>query len=521
MSKYQNESFSDVATKVMNRLAKQEQLYQKSVRPKMQRLIFMLTAASFSVMNFAGHGLSVFKPIFEIIEPSDFELLHRPRVSPAFVSVLALYSVCLMVSGQISDKFSIQKLLTFCLLVMCVCNFMIGIGDVFEISNPFFATFFVVISSLCSSLGWPSYMSLIGNWFARPKRGFVLGAWASCCSLGYLISFVFMSFIAKSLDFQIVNLSLTFWLFLGVLAVLNSHYLIENPAEMNIVVEVQRGNSGNLYMTKNDKINCENINNQSQDQDEDWISRSLLDESLVYNYKDDNNQAYKKSIPLYKAFRIRRVILYSVWACLIKFSTFAFTGWILENKNQELNSLLLSNQSIFIAIESGVVLGSIVIGVISDKLYCKRTLTLFICLMICGVICCLYPVLNSSSPALFYTVWFIIGFLSGSTFNLIGSVVAIDIAKDYYETVYHRAISTISGIIYGFGSLGATIGLLIVLLTDKIKFKHCFLFLGWSLILSSLIIFKYFIEDVKDIKRQNLNTQTNSDKEVELKAKPF
>ena len=516
MSKYKDENFGDVAMKVIKDLEHQEELYQKSVRPKMQKTVFILTAASFSLMNFAGHGLSVFKPIYEIVELSDFELLHKERFSFSFIIVMTLYSIWLIFSGQISDKFSIQKIITLWILVMWASNFMISIGNIIEVSNSYYSTIFIAISSLCSSFGWPWYMSLIGNWFPTSKRGLVLGAWTSCWSLGYLLAFVFMAFISQSYEFDLMSLYLTFWLILGILAALNSQLLVENPAEMNIVIEVskERLNNHIVLMKENNQWDGNDIGNQDKISEES--NKSCSRDSIINNSKHDGSKINKRSVPLLKALKIKRVILYSFWSCLIKWSIFSFTGCLLENRNIEFDLLILDNHSIFVVIEFGVILGSIFIGFLSDKLFNKRTPTLFFWLLLCGIICLIYPLISTKRTEIFYIVCFIIGFLSGSSYNLIGSAVAIDIAKDYYETVNHRAISTISGIIYGFGSLGATIGLVVALNINKMKVTHWFIFLGCWLILSSMIIFKCFIEDIKENRRMNYISQTKLEGEVEL-----
>ena len=156
---------------------------------------------------------------------------------------------------------------------------------------------------------------------------------------------------------------------------------------------------------------------------------------------------------------------------------------------------------VFIFIEVGAIIGTLVLGRLSDICYWRRTPILFISLLLWTISCCLYiDIPNESSISWLYLLSFVIGLFSESSFNIFASVVSVDISKQYYETKHHKATSTISAFILASGSFGKAIGLITILTVGAFQLKNNFyIFMSAWYITSSIIIIRYFIEDVRGV----------------------
>jgi sugar phosphate permease len=53
-------------------------------------------------------------------------------------------------------------------------------------SQAYFYVNFVAIGIVQSPL-WPSYIAVLGNWFPRKNRGFLVGLWATAPNVGNII----------------------------------------------------------------------------------------------------------------------------------------------------------------------------------------------------------------------------------------------------------------------------------------------------------------------------------------------
>jgi sugar phosphate permease len=113
------------------------------------------------------------------------------------------------------------------------------------------------------------------------------------------------------------------------------------------------------------------------------------------------------------------------------------------------------------SVDLGAVFGSVALGYISDLLHGQRTpVALFA--VICATLIS-YTVtfqIYSLSSGMLLVAMFSLGFFINSLNNLISSVCAADLGKQ--KGVHSRAISTVTGIIDGTGSLGSALGQLLV-----------------------------------------------------------
>jgi OPA family glycerol-3-phosphate transporter-like MFS transporter 3 len=133
-------------------------------------------------------------------------------------------------------------------------------------------------------------------------------------------------------------------------------------------------------------------------------------------------------------------------------------------------------------------------------MYKKRSPIAFAGLITGGVLFLLVAFLSDSSKYLIYTLIFLIGFVVGGVFNIVSATAAADIAKGDQLVGNSKALSTVTGILDGCGSLGAAFGSLIIGEIRNRSWSSVFIFLAGVVFLSSVPIFRVMLKEIREIK---------------------
>jgi sugar phosphate permease len=98
---------------------------------------------------------------------------------------LALY-----VSGSLADRFSVKRVLVVGTLFTALLTAMFGLVGFLGSHDDADARRYAILwclNGLVQSVGWPSNVKIMGNWFGQGHRGAVFGFWASCVSVGNIL----------------------------------------------------------------------------------------------------------------------------------------------------------------------------------------------------------------------------------------------------------------------------------------------------------------------------------------------
>lgn len=170
-------------------------------------------------------------------------------------------------------------------------------------------------------------------------------------------------------------------------------------------------------------------------------------------------------------------------------------------------------------IDVGAMLGSMALGYCSDLLHGKRS-PVALCAVIFSMILTYtltFTVYDLPKPLLFIMMFFIGFFISGLN-NMISASCSADLGKQEALKGNSRAISTVTGIIDGTGTMGAAIGQLIIGYTrDWWQWQYGYLLviaidISLTIIPISRILFDEFSEILRIRKTEKIMTvQENSD----------
>ena len=103
------------------------------------------------------------------------------------VAFLASYSIGMFFSGHIGDSMDLRVFLTYGMIGSGVFVCLFGMARAWERHDMFYFIFVQVCAGLFQSTGWPSVVSIMGNWFGKSKRGLIMGVWNAHTSVGNIL----------------------------------------------------------------------------------------------------------------------------------------------------------------------------------------------------------------------------------------------------------------------------------------------------------------------------------------------
>ncbi|KAI5078057.1 hypothetical protein GOP47_0007881 [Adiantum capillus-veneris] len=113
------------------------------------------------------------------------------------VAFLASYSIGMYIAGHLGDLLDLRWFLSGGMVGsgMIVCLF----GLAYWWNVHWLGYFFIVhiLGGFVQATGWPSVVSIIGNWFGKSKRGLIMGVWNAHTSIGNIWGTLMASSVLK------------------------------------------------------------------------------------------------------------------------------------------------------------------------------------------------------------------------------------------------------------------------------------------------------------------------------------
>ncbi|KAL0358308.1 UNVERIFIED_CONTAM: putative glycerol-3-phosphate transporter 5 [Sesamum angustifolium] len=464
-----------------------------------QFLVLLLTFIAYAAFHASRKPPSIVKSILTVSDsdqdPSQFtgSPVHnktgwapfdRPggphRLGELDLSFLLAYAIGMYVSGHIGDKVDLRIFLTIGMVGSGIFVILFGLGYFLDLHS---LGVFVVIQVCCGlfqSIGWPSVVAVVGNWFGKAKRGLIMGVWNSHTSIGN----IFGSLVASSV--------LAYgwgWSF-----VLPGILIMVAAAFIYLFLVVHPENIGLELSGKDVEMSVEGV--------------ALVDsekiETLDGGLRESEDEEGSVAIGFLDAWRLPHVASYAFCLFFSKLVAYTFLYWLPfyishtavagENVSHTTAGIL---STIF---DIGGVIGGILAGFMSDMIEARAvTSVIFLLLSIPTLI--LYRVYGSISMLTNTVLMFASGLLVNGPYALITTAVAADLGTDSMVGGNARALATVTAIIDGTGSVGAALG---PLLAGYISTR------GWNsvffmLIVSTSIAGCLLIRVVKNEIREKLN----------------
>ncbi|XP_064424740.1 glucose-6-phosphate exchanger SLC37A2 isoform X1 [Latimeria chalumnae] len=397
-------------------------------------------------------------------------------------SFLVAYAIGMFISGIFGERLPLRYYLSCGMLMSGIFTALFGLGFYWKIHSIWFFVFVQIANGLAQTTGWPSVVTCVGNWFGKGKRGLIMGIWNSHTSvgniLGSLIAGIWVSS-AWGLSFIVPGI------IIGVMGLICFFFLVEYPEDVNCSVPQHH-----------EKPEQERLlpNNSSEE-----IFGSTTDTAVnnINSHTEPSGSAETpEAISFLGALKIPGVVEFSLCLLFAKLVSYTFLYWL---------PLYIANVAHFDAkgagdmstlFDAGGIVGGILAGVVSDYTGGRAT-TCCVMLIVAAPMLFLYNRIGTYGIGTTVAMLLVCGALVNGPYALITTAVSADLGTHECLTGNARALSTVTAIIDGTGSIGAALGPLLAGLISPTGWNNVFFMLIAADILACLFLCRLVYKEVR------------------------
>ncbi|XP_041806645.1 glucose-6-phosphate exchanger SLC37A1 [Chelmon rostratus] len=369
-------------------------------------------------------------------------------------SFLCAYAVGMYLSGIIGERLPIRLYLTVGMLTSGLFTCLFGLGYVYNIHSLGFYIFVQVANGLVQTTGWPSVVTCISNWFGKGRRGLIMGLWNSHTSVGNILGSLIAGYWVSS------NWGLSFivpGLIIAAMGVVCFLFLIEHPNDLKSMYAQSATTKSWNGVNGHTEVCLQYKDNSTQSYD----TELLLPRDSVYVPVQPvvvvKRESEPSPISFMGALRIPGVIEFSLCLLFAKLVSYTFLFWLplYITKAAHLDAKKAGDLSTLFDV--GGIVGGILAGVISDKLG-KRATTCAVMLLLAAPTLYGFSMISEFGLGPTIGMLLVCGGLVNGPYSLITTAVSADLGTHKSLKGNARALSTVTAIIDGTGSVGAALG---------------------------------------------------------------
>ncbi|XP_073711061.1 glucose-6-phosphate exchanger SLC37A1 [Misgurnus anguillicaudatus] len=374
-------------------------------------------------------------------------------------SFLCAYAIGMYLSGIIGERLPIRLYLTVGMLASGLFTSLFGLGYIYDIHNLGFYIFVQVVNGLVQTTGWPSVVTCIGNWFGKGRRGLIMGLWNSHTSVGNILGSLIAGYYVSS------NWGLSFIIpgvIIAAMGIVCFFFLIEHPNDLKTACAQSSAPSNQ----KRNGVNGHKglyLQYKQGAKTQSWDTELLLaQESVevcvpVQQVVVVKSEAEPSAISFMGALRIPGVVEFSLCLLFAKLVSYTFLFWLplYITKAARLDAKKAGDLSTLFDV--GGIVGGILAGVISDKLG-KRATTCAVMLLLAAPTLYGFSMMSQFGIGPTIGMLLVCGGLVNGPYALITTAVSADLGTHKSLKGNARALSTVTAIIDGTGSVGAAVG---------------------------------------------------------------
>uniref|UniRef100_G3Q0N1 Glucose-6-phosphate exchanger SLC37A2 n=1 Tax=Gasterosteus aculeatus aculeatus TaxID=481459 RepID=G3Q0N1_GASAC len=375
-------------------------------------------------------------------------------------SFLVAYAIGMFFSGIFGERVPLRYYLSFGMLMSGVFTCLFGLGFYLNIHSLWYYSVIQVLNGLMQTTGWPAVVACIGNWFGKGKRGFIMGVWNSHTSVGNILgSLIAGAFVSSAWGLSFIVPGLI----IASTGILCFFFLVESK-----------------FLFSCDGDETESVTNNS----------SHVDRVAYGSISAEPAEAveqHTEAISFSGALSIPGVVEFSLCLLFAKLVSYTFLYWL---------PLYISNVAHFDAkaagdmstlFDVGGIVGGITAGLVSDYTGGRAT-TCCVMLLTAAPMLFLYNYIGQRSLATTVGMLLLCGGLVNGPYALITTAVSADLGTHESLRGNSRALSTVTAIIDGTGSVGAAVGPLLAGLISPTGWNHVFYMLITSDLLACLFL---------------------------------
>uniref|UniRef100_A0A8C4GUA1 Glucose-6-phosphate exchanger SLC37A2 n=1 Tax=Dicentrarchus labrax TaxID=13489 RepID=A0A8C4GUA1_DICLA len=389
---------------------------------------------------------------------------------------LVAYAFGMFFSGIFGERLPLRYYLSFGMLMSGLFTCLFGLGFYWNIHSLGYYGFIQVMNGLMQTTGWPAVVACVGNWFGKGKRGFIMGVWNSHTSvgniLGSLIAGAFvssawgMSFIVPGLIIASTGI-LCFFFLVESQFLFTRETLTQSLIRLNYTIRV--------FVSQSEQESVET------EQDSAHVDQTV--NGAICTESTDLVEEHVEAISFCGALSIPGVVEFSLCLLFAKLVSYTFLYWL---------PLYISNVAHFEAKEAGDmstlfdvggIVGGIMAGLVSDYTGGRAST------------CCV--MLLAAAPMVSVSMLLLCGGLVNGPYALITTAVSADLGTHESLRGNSRALSTVTAIIDGTGSIGAALGPLLAGVISPTGWNNVFYMLISADVLACLFLTRLVYKEVQ------------------------
>uniref|UniRef100_A0A673XN51 Solute carrier family 37 member 1 n=1 Tax=Salmo trutta TaxID=8032 RepID=A0A673XN51_SALTR len=407
---------------------------------------FSLTFLLYTSFHLSRKPISIVKVMCVCVYVCVYKSNYKQLLGAMDYSFLCAYAVGMFLSGIIGERLPIRLYLTFGMLMSGLFTCLFGLGYIYNIHSLGFYIFVQVANGLVQTTGWPSVVTCIGNWFGKGRRGLIMGIWNSHTSVGNILGSLIAGYWVSS------NWGLSFivpGLIIAAMGIICFLFLIEREHCYVIGWRSKRllhgssTHSGQSPDLSHHPYLSHTITKHTPNK---VPHHSILEKCIAFIF-----------LTVCFAFSLQGVIEFSLCLLFAKLVSYTFLFWLplYITKTAHLDAKKAGDLSTLFDV--GGIVGGILAGVISDKLG-KRATTCAVMLLLAAPILYGFSMISEFGLGPTIGMLLVCGGLVNGPYALITTAVAADLGTHKSLKGNARALSTVTAIIDGTGSVGAAIG---------------------------------------------------------------
>ncbi|XP_067827162.1 glucose-6-phosphate exchanger SLC37A2 [Heptranchias perlo] len=393
-------------------------------------------------------------------------------------SFLIAYAIGMFFSGIFGERLPLRYYLTVGMLLSGLFTALFGFGFYWNVHSIWYYVVVQIANGLVQTTGWPAVVACVGNWLGKGKRGFIMGIWNSHTSvgniLGSLIAGLFVSS-AWGLSFIVPGA------IIAVMGIVCFLFLVEYPED----------------------VGCSPPKHHDQLEQEPLLQHESTEEILTNPNRFAENEGsisptvqteQPSAISFLGALKIPGVVEFSLCLLFAKLVSYTFLFWLPLYISSVAHLNPKNAGDISTLFDVGGILGGILAGIVSDYTGGRAT-TCWVMLIVAAPMLFLYNYIGGNGFATIIGMLIFCGALVNGPYALITTAVAADLGTHKCLQGNAKALSTVTAIIDGTGSIGAAVGpLLAGLLTN---WNNVFYMLIASDILACLLLSRLVYKEIR------------------------
>ncbi|XP_074929586.1 glucose-6-phosphate exchanger SLC37A2 isoform X2 [Chelonoidis abingdonii] len=384
----------------------------------------------------------------------------------------------MFISGIFGERLPLRYYLSGGMVLSGLFTSLFGLAYFWEIHVLWYYIIIQICNGLVQTTGWPSVVTCVGNWFGKGKRGLIMGIWNSHTSVGNILGSLIAGVWVSSdwgLSFIVPGIIIAI---MGIVCFL---FLVEYPEDVDC--------SPPLHHVKSEEKDPE-VTLSAND-------RSYSRENTVDSSEYPRESAEQpEAISFLGALRIPGVVEFSLCLLFAKLVSYTFLYWLPLYIVNVAHSSAKEAGDLSTLFDVGGILGGILAGLISDYTDGRAT-TCCVMLIVAAPMLFLYNHVGQNGIASSIAMLIVCGALVNGPYALITTAVSADLGTHECLKGNAKALSTVTAIIDGTGSVGAALGPLLAGLISPTGWNNVFYMLITADILACLLLSRVVYKEIK------------------------